>query len=194
MKIGGDCFGPRYFSERSSLRKIPRSKTITDEFTQWPKQRWCKVINVINNRYFDNFVCFMCIFLTKTRRKRHFFIISVLIPVNEFWSVQTWRWLRDVISARIGVRWVRLFERLRLRANGARDNANVTRRSHYQKSLLRDNDRAVFRAKLVTIYVDWMALLHRLLMRPIALMHASKGILNLPTSSLHLCSRFQQNR
>ena len=38
----------------------------------------------------------------------------------------------------------RLFVRLRLRANGARDNANVTRRSHYQKSLLRDNDHAVF--------------------------------------------------
>ena len=56
-----------------------------------------------------------------------------------------------------------LFVRLRLRANGARDNANVTRRSHYQKSLLRDNDRAVFCAKLVTIYVDWIALLRRLL-------------------------------
>ena len=53
--------------------------------------------------------------------------------------------------------------RLRLRANGARDNANVTRRSHYQKSLLRDNDRAVFRAKLVTIYVDWIAPLRKLL-------------------------------
>ena len=26
------------------------------------------------------------------------------------------------------------------------------------------------------------------------LMHASKGILNLPTSSFHLCSPFQQNR
>ena len=26
------------------------------------------------------------------------------------------------------------------------------------------------------------------------LMHASKAILNLPTSSLHLCSPFQQNR
>ena len=64
-----------------------------------------------------------------------------------------------------GVRCARLFVRLRLRANGARDNANVTRRSRYQKSLLRDNDRAVFRAKLVTIYVDWIALLRRLLMR-----------------------------
>ena len=30
-----------------------------------------------------------------------------------------------------------VFVRLRLRANGARDNANVTRRSHYQKSLFR---------------------------------------------------------
>ena len=63
-----------------------------------------------------------------------------------------------------GVHCARLFVRLRLRANGARDNANVTRRSHYQKSLLRDNDRAVFRAKLVIIYVDWIALLRRLLM------------------------------
>ena len=62
-----------------------------------------------------------------------------------------------------GVHCARLFVRLRLCANGARDDANVTRRSHYQKSLLRDNDRAVFRAKLETIYVDWIALLRRLL-------------------------------
>ena len=62
-----------------------------------------------------------------------------------------------------GVHYARLFVRLRLRVNGARDNANVTRRSHYQKSLLRDNDRAVFCAKLVIIYVDWIALLRRLL-------------------------------
>ena len=55
--------------------------------------------------------------------------------------------------------------RLRIRANGARDNANVTSRNHYQKSLLRDNDRTVFHAKLVTIYVDWIALLRRLLMQ-----------------------------
>ena len=61
-----------FLRELRSLRKIPRSKTITDEFTQWPKQRWCKVIIVINNRYFDNCLCFMCIFLTKTRRKQHF--------------------------------------------------------------------------------------------------------------------------
>ena len=62
-----------FLSERSSRRKIPRSKTITDEFTQWPKQRWWKVIIVINNRYFDNFVHFICIFLTKTRRKQYFY-------------------------------------------------------------------------------------------------------------------------
>ena len=53
--------------------------------------------------------------------------------------------------------------RLRLGAIGARDNVNITRGGHYQKSLLRDNDRAVFRAKLVIIYVDWIALLRRLL-------------------------------
>ena len=43
-----------------------------------------------------------------------------------------------------GVHCARLFVRLRLPANGACDNANVTRRSHYQESLLRDNDRASF--------------------------------------------------
>ena len=59
--------------ERSSRRKIPRSKTITNEFTQRPKQRRCNVIIVINNRSFDNFVCFMCIFLTKARIKQHFY-------------------------------------------------------------------------------------------------------------------------
>ena len=69
-----------FLRERSSRRKIPRSKTITDEFTQRPKQRWCKVIIVINNRYFDNFVCFMCIFLTKTRRKQHFFYHFCIHP------------------------------------------------------------------------------------------------------------------
>ena len=62
-----------------------------------------------------------------------------------------------------GVHCARLFVRLRLRANGARDNTNITRRSHYHKSLLFDNDGAVFRAKLVIIYVDWIALLRRLL-------------------------------
>ena len=62
-----------FLRERSSRRKIPRAKTITDEFTQWLKQRWCKVIIVINKRYFDNFVCFVCIFLTKAQRKQHFY-------------------------------------------------------------------------------------------------------------------------
>ena len=51
-----------FWGSAAPEEKYRRSKTITDEFTQWPKQRWCKVIIVINNRYFDNFVCFMCIF------------------------------------------------------------------------------------------------------------------------------------
>ena len=55
-----------------------------------------------------------------------------------------------MISARIRGA-LRAIVCLRLRANGAGDNAKVTRRSHFQKSLLRDNDRAVFRAKLVII-------------------------------------------
>ena len=151
-----------FLRERSSRRKIPRSKTITDEFTQWPKQRWCKVIIVINNRYFDNFVCFMCIFWQK-HEENSIFIISVLIPVNEFQSVQTWWSLRDVISARIRGALRAIVCAFTLTRECARDNTNVTRRSHYQKSLLRDNDRAVFRARLVIIYVDLIALLRRLL-------------------------------
>ena len=107
-------------------------------------------------------LCVLRVFFDKNTKKTAFFIISVLIPVNEFQSVQTWWSLRDVISARIRGA-LRAIVRLRLRANGARDNTNVTRRSHYHKSLLRDNDRAVFRAKLVIIYVDWIALLRRLL-------------------------------
>ena len=83
-----------FLKERSSRRKIPRSKKITDEFTQWPKQRWCKDVIVINNRYFDNFVC-LCVFFDKNTKKTAFFVISVLIPVNEFRSGQTWRSLRD---------------------------------------------------------------------------------------------------
>ena len=68
-----------FLRELRSLRKIPRSKTITSDFTQWPqkKKKKKKMVRsyycVINNRYFDNFVCFMSIFLTKTRRKQHFF-------------------------------------------------------------------------------------------------------------------------
>ena len=109
-------------------------------------------------------LCVLCVFLDKNTQKNSIFYHFWLIPVNKFWSVQTWRSLRDVISARIGVHCARLFVRLRLCANGSRDNANVTRRSHYQKSLLRDSDRAVFHAKFIIIYVDWIALLRRFLL------------------------------
>ena len=55
-EIGGDCLGPRYFSEGAAkVAQLPKKnievQTITDEFTRWPKQRWCKDIIVINNRY-----------------------------------------------------------------------------------------------------------------------------------------------
>ena len=72
-EIGGDCFGPRYFSEGGQL---PKKNTVVQDnhrrIHTMTKKRWCKVIIVIDNRYFDNFVCCMCIFLTKTRRKQHF--------------------------------------------------------------------------------------------------------------------------
>ena len=33
-----------FLRELRSLRKIPRSKTITSDFTQWPQKRWCAVM------------------------------------------------------------------------------------------------------------------------------------------------------
>ena len=108
-------------------------------------------------------LCVLCVFFWQKHEENNIFIMSVLIPENEFRPVQTWRSLRDVISARIRGAFCAIVCAFSLRANRARDNANVTRRSHYQKSLLSDNDLAVFRAKLVIIYVDWITLLRRLL-------------------------------
>ena len=151
-----------FLREHSSRRKIPRSKTITDEFTQWPKQRWCKVIIVINNRYFDNFVSFMCIFWQKHKENSIFYHFCTHPCKRISISPDMMIIARCDKCANTG--WIARGELcLRLRANGAHDNTNVTRKSHYHKSLLRDNDRAVFRAKLVIIYVDWITLLRRLL-------------------------------
>ena len=61
------------FWAEASRRKIPRTKAITYEFTQGPKNRWCKVIIVINNCYFDNLVCFMCIFWQKHEENDTFY-------------------------------------------------------------------------------------------------------------------------
>ena len=49
-EIVGDCFETRFFSEASE--KYQGTKTITDNFTQRLKERWYKVILVINNCYF----------------------------------------------------------------------------------------------------------------------------------------------
>ena len=63
-----DCFGPRYFPDWGSAAPEEKSlyqgtKTITDNFTQWPKQRWCNVIIIINNRYCWHFCMHLkCIF------------------------------------------------------------------------------------------------------------------------------------
>ena len=59
-----------FLRECSSRRKMPRTKTITDEFTKGQKNKWCKVIIVINNRYFDNF---LCAFSDKNTKKTAFF-------------------------------------------------------------------------------------------------------------------------
>ena len=70
-------------------------------------------------------------FLTKTQRKQHFCIISVLIPVNKFRSVhQMLRSLRDVISARIlGALRVYAYARMAL-AIMPTSHAEVIIRSH----------------------------------------------------------------
>ena len=58
--IGGDCFFHQgiFLRELKSQRKIPRSKTITDELTQWPQNRWCKVIIVIDTCSLHNLMHF----------------------------------------------------------------------------------------------------------------------------------------
>ena len=74
--------------------KIPRSKTITYKFTQWPKQRWCKVIIVINYLDILNVIYAEILYLCLTQ------CLSIHIPVREFQSVQTWRSSR-VINPRL---------------------------------------------------------------------------------------------
>ena len=47
-----------FLREGSSRGKIPRSKTITDEFTQWPKQlqrKWCKVIILVTIPFWGSY-------------------------------------------------------------------------------------------------------------------------------------------
>ena len=80
------CENQRWlFWAEASRRKIPRTKAITYEFTQGPKNRWCKVIIVTATL---TIWCVLCVFFDKNTKKTALFIISVLIPVNEFRSVQ----------------------------------------------------------------------------------------------------------
>ena len=154
-----------FLREHSSRRKITRSETITNEFAQWPEQRWCKVIIVINNRYFDSLVYFMGIFWQKHEENSIFYHFcthpcSKRISISPDWTIiarcdkfaKTGCIARDCLC-------VYAYARMAL-AVMPTSHAEVIIRSH---CLVRDNDRAVFRAKLVIIYVDWMALLRRLL-------------------------------
>ena len=147
-----------FLRERSSRRKIPRTKTITDELTQGPKNRWCKVIIVINNRYFDNFVCFMCVFWQKHEENSIFY----------HFCTHPCKWISISPDVTIIARCDKCANTGCIACDCAFmlfcNNANIARRSHYQKLLLHDNESAVFRAKLVLIFVDWIALLRRLLM------------------------------
>ena len=90
-----------FLREHSSRRKIPRPKTNTDEFTKWPKQRWCKVIIVINNRYLDILKCILGV-IYETNTSLNLCLTQCLsIPVREFRSVQTWRSSRNVINVHV---------------------------------------------------------------------------------------------
>ena len=65
-------------------------KTITDNFTQWPKQRWCKVIIVIKICYSWHFCRhFKSIFSIKMLLNM-LLIICVLIPLWSFRSIHTY--------------------------------------------------------------------------------------------------------
>ena len=103
----------------------------------------------------------MCIFLTKAQIKQHFYHFCTY-PCKQI-SISPDMMIIARCDKCANTGYVARDCLCVYASNGARDNAKVTCRSHYQKSLLRDNDRAVFRAKLVTIYVDWIALLRRLL-------------------------------
>ena len=91
-EIGGDSFWPRHFSEEAQFQKknYRGTRTVTEDFKQGPKQRWCKAINIINNFYFsDKYfrLHFKCIFLRKCYQLRYFSSICVIIPEWPFWSI-----------------------------------------------------------------------------------------------------------
>ena len=155
-----------FLRERSSRRKIQRSKTITDVFIQWPKNRWCKVIIVINNHSLDIFNAFYRCNLWRNRPTvLNLFLTHCLpIPVREFWSVQAWRSSRNVINAHVcdtvcalrALVWRKLNEN----AFGAHD---ITYAGHYEKSLYSDNDLHCHSCKMKIISSDWIAPLRSLL-------------------------------
>ena len=73
-EIRGDCFIRGIFlRERCSRRKIPRSKTITDEFTQWPKQRWSKVIILSLITATLTILCVLCVFFWQKHKENRIF-------------------------------------------------------------------------------------------------------------------------
>ena len=77
MKIRGDCFGRRPPEEKYRGPKLSPTNS--------HKNRWCKVIIVTATL---TIWCVLCVFFDKNTKKTALFIISVLIPVNEFRSVQ----------------------------------------------------------------------------------------------------------
>ena len=161
-EIGGDCFGPRYFSEGAQL---PKKNTEVQnnhrriKFTQWPKQRWCKVIIVINNRYFDNFVCFMCIFLQKHEENSIFYHFCTHPCKRISISPDVVTIARCDKCANTGC----IARDCLFVYAYARKALALIPTSHAEVIITSHNDCAVFRAKLVIIYVDWIALLRRLL-------------------------------
>ena len=134
----------------------------TDKFKQWPKNRWYKVIIVINNSYIRHFnlgviyeeILFFNLFLHS----------CLSIPVIEFRSLQAWRLSRKLINAcvRGAVRaLVSHFKRKRTWRSWHHDLESIR---HDLESLCSDNDRRCHMRKVKIISLDWIALLRRLLM------------------------------
>ena len=82
-EIGGDCFGPRYFSE-GATREIARYQSSHQWFSTITETKMVqiKVIIVINDCCFGHFCMhFKCIFLNKNVIKHTSHPFCILIPV-----------------------------------------------------------------------------------------------------------------
>ena len=83
MKIRGDCFGPRPPEEKYRGPKLSPTNSHKDRKIDGAKLLLSLITATLT------IWCVLCVFFDKNTKKTALFIISVLIPVNEFRSVQS---------------------------------------------------------------------------------------------------------